>query len=188
MKKGFTMIELIFVIVILGILASVAIPRLASTRTDAEITATIGNLRTLMSDLADYYTVTGEFGANDAYGAVTNVPLRTADGDLVTDVAMVGNTANAYLPIGRAATCIGVHVVNRNGDIPAHLQFTTNTGNDAACATVINARAVQMQIANAIQYRTVDANGASTIETIENALPIGPTAVVYPEAQGQSNP
>ncbi|MDY3246866.1 prepilin-type N-terminal cleavage/methylation domain-containing protein, partial [Campylobacter sp.] len=30
MKKGFTMIELIFVIVILGILASVAIPRLAA--------------------------------------------------------------------------------------------------------------------------------------------------------------
>ncbi len=30
MKNGFTMIELIFVIVILGILASVAIPKLAS--------------------------------------------------------------------------------------------------------------------------------------------------------------
>ena len=41
MKKAFTMIELIFVIVILGILASVALPRLAATREDAEIATTV---------------------------------------------------------------------------------------------------------------------------------------------------
>ena len=61
MKKGFTMIELIFVIVILGILASVAIPRLAGTRTDAEIATTVANIRTLLSDLNSYYVVKGEF-------------------------------------------------------------------------------------------------------------------------------
>lgn len=37
-KYAFTMIEMIFVIVVLGILAAVAVPKMAATRTDAEIT------------------------------------------------------------------------------------------------------------------------------------------------------
>ena len=36
-RNAFTMIELIFVIVVLGILAAVAVPKFAATRTDAEI-------------------------------------------------------------------------------------------------------------------------------------------------------
>ncbi len=36
-KYGFTMIEMIFVIVVLGILSAIAIPKFAATRTDAQI-------------------------------------------------------------------------------------------------------------------------------------------------------
>lgn len=36
-KKAFTMIELVFVIVVIGILSAIAIPRFAATRTDAQI-------------------------------------------------------------------------------------------------------------------------------------------------------
>ena len=36
-RNAFTMIELVFVIVILGILAAVAVPKFAATRTDAQI-------------------------------------------------------------------------------------------------------------------------------------------------------
>ena len=37
MKKAFTMVELIFVIVVIGILSAIAIPKLVSTRDDAII-------------------------------------------------------------------------------------------------------------------------------------------------------
>ena len=61
MRKGFTMIELIFVIVILGVLASVAIPRLAATRDDAEVAKAATNLTTAVSDITAYYTAKGNF-------------------------------------------------------------------------------------------------------------------------------
>ena len=61
MKKGFTMIELIFVIVILGVLASVAIPRLAATRDDAELSKATANLTLAVRDIAAYYTAKGTF-------------------------------------------------------------------------------------------------------------------------------
>ena len=78
MKKAFTMIELIFVIVIIGILAAVAIPKLAATRDDAKITSIIANTRTGLGDMSQYYSSQGADGwdNNASVSAVSNVPFK----------------------------------------------------------------------------------------------------------------
>ena len=84
MKKAFTMIELIFVIVIIGILAAIAIPKLTATRDDASVSAMISHTRKTLSDLSAYYTSQGNKMWKDATVTVaTSVPLETSCGHII---------------------------------------------------------------------------------------------------------
>jgi len=54
------MIELVFVVVIIGILAAVAIPKLAATRDDAKVVEAVQNLKLCIRDFSNRYTARGE--------------------------------------------------------------------------------------------------------------------------------
>jgi type II secretory pathway pseudopilin PulG len=93
------MIELIFVIVIIGILAAVAIPKLAATRDDAENTKLISNVTNCVKDYITSYTATGTASKDsDSCKAVLAVTSGKVDDSTST------TEVNVSLPLTNGKT------------------------------------------------------------------------------------
>ncbi|MBQ9292960.1 MAG: prepilin-type N-terminal cleavage/methylation domain-containing protein [Campylobacter sp.] len=139
MKKGFTMIELIFVIVILGILAAVAIPRLAATRDDAEVAKAATNISTIISDIGAYYTSQAAFAG--AIKDMTNVAVN-GDGTLSGD-PLSGNVALASAGKECLKLTLTGAVETSAKKTAAYMKVEDGSDTSALCKKVQNDPAVQ---------------------------------------------
>jgi general secretion pathway protein G len=139
------MIELIFVIVIIGILAAVAIPKLAATRDDAKIANIIANARTLAGDLGAYYTAQGAsaWDTNGSIGTATNVDIHVGDCTTPLDENTTIGTNTFVLCADPDNPCLEFVTGGVATGTSGRLTVQAGSGTAQICADVVGDPAIQ---------------------------------------------
>ena len=128
MKNAFTMIELIFVIVILGILAAVAIPKLTATRSDAEVSKTAQNIMTGAAEIASY--AMSKAKTEDDLTIMSNAMKNLSDkGEAVlTD-------KKAVIEMGGVSDCLTLEILTDDSDDNLTISLG-DAGSDSKCLSL----------------------------------------------------
>ncbi|ECP6045678.1 prepilin-type N-terminal cleavage/methylation domain-containing protein [Campylobacter coli] len=106
MKRAFTILELVFVIVILGILAAIALPKFSSSRDEAEVSKSLNNLKTLINDIS-IYTL-----KNDHLSSIKT--MSNVSGVENVDLSNFIGIKEVNFKVGEDKECIKLIFIDRN--------------------------------------------------------------------------
>lgn len=134
-KGGFTMIELIFVIVILGILAAMAIPKLSVTRDDAKVAKDVMNASQALHSLGAEWTSKEEwleYTQEKANESVECLTFTTSNDGNVTLAPLASASAacteSMLLGVKKLAASNGL--LNQDGSAKIHRYGGSKIAND----------------------------------------------------------
>ena len=126
MRKAFSMIELIFVIVILGILAVVIVPKLTATRSDAEASTKAHEVMAAVSEISAYSVAVGQTDANLSV-------MSNSISNLVISGKAILAPNSVTISMGSVVDCVTIQITSA-ADNNLSIIFG-NTGGDNVCNT-----------------------------------------------------
>ena len=127
-KKAFTMIELIFVIVIIGILASVVIPRLAVTRDDAKVSILAKAIQSVKAEIA-----TSILASNKIPTTTEEMKQLSNTLNELSDFVVVNNQVINIIDTDNASQVCKILTIDNSDVTSVKLVLTDGAGTSAIC-------------------------------------------------------
>jgi len=114
-NKAFTLIEIIFVIIILSILSSIAIPILHTSREDSKIAVSLAEVGMIVSEISSYYTTKGFFNVNvNEMINVKNIIYSTPWNSTINEGILTYFVENSD---GTLDACVYISLKNKDGNL-----------------------------------------------------------------------